>query len=269
MSENTKLDCFKIRKLVAIFWSVCSTAFLNGCGNQNIIHEGYYAGADYTSNSSIVSSVGQIVSISKLPSKKSQWNVLEIIHEDHKNPENIILFYSQKSILKTHRASGINSNNNNYWNREHVWPRSYGLKGNLLDRDLHNIVAVDRSINSSRGNKYFDIGGQLHGECLNCRTDNDSWEPTLDVQGDVARIVFYVALMLAYREGIPNKTINTAVSIDSFHFGKLSTLFSWHCNDPVSDYEVRRNAMIFQHQGNRNPFIDHPEWVGIYFDESC
>jgi len=44
-------------------------------------------------------------------------------------------------------------------------------------------------------------------------------------------------------------------------FGKLSTLKQWHKDDPVSDFERSRNQKIYNWQRNRNPFIDHPEWV--------
>jgi hypothetical protein len=44
-------------------------------------------------------------------------------------------------------------------------------------------------------------------------------------------------------------------------FAKLSTLLRWHREDPVSDEERRRNDLIFSAQGNRNPFVDRPEFV--------
>ena len=38
----------------------------------------------------------------------------------------------------------------------------------------------------------------------------------------------------------------------------------WRSGDPVSEWERHRNAAIYARQGNRNPFIDHPEWaVGV------
>ena len=44
---------------------------------------------------------------------------------------------------------------------------------------------------------------------------------------------------------------------------KLSTLLAWHAQDPVDHIERARNDKIHDsYQSNRNPFIDHPEWVG-------
>ena len=57
---------------------------------------------------------------------------------------------------------------------------------------------------------------------------------------------------------------------DSFVMGKLSTLLSWHAEDPVSDEESARNARICTtYQFNRNPFIDHPEFVNCVFSNDC
>jgi len=32
----------------------------------------------------------------------------------------------------------------------------------------------------------------------------------------------------------------------------------WNLEDPVSQFEKERNEVIYQYQGNRNPFIDNP-----------
>jgi hypothetical protein len=41
----------------------------------------------------------------------------------------------------------------------------------------------------------------------------------------------------------------------------MKLLLKWHKQDPVSKHEIQRNEVGYQYQGNRNPFIDHPEWV--------
>ena len=53
------------------------------------------------------------------------------------------------------------------------------------------------------------------------------------------------------------------------YMGMLSVLLAWHAQDPVDDLERQRNNAVHNHQGNRNPFIDHPEWVACIFSNSC
>ena len=57
-------------------------------------------------------------------------------------------------------------------------------------------------------------------------------------------------------------------TLDSFGripFGLLDVLLEWHYDDPVDEFEIYRNNVIYMYQGNRNPFIDHPEYAGIIF----
>jgi endonuclease I len=56
------------------------------------------------------------------------------------------------------------------------------------------------------------------------------------------------------------------VATSNLNMGKLSTLLHWHMEDPVDTFEIRRNNRIYEYQGNRNPFIDHPEYVSKIFD---
>ena len=51
--------------------------------------------------------------------------------------------------------------------------------------------------------------------------------------------------------------------------GRLSVLLAWHHEDPVDAVELHRNDVISAHQGNRNPFIDHPDWVSCVFEDEC
>ncbi len=45
--------------------------------------------------------------------------------------------------------------------------------------------------------------------------------------------------------------------------GGLELFKQWHLLDPVDDFERNRNNVIYTYQGNRNPFIDYPEFVGV------
>ncbi len=165
------------------------------------------------------------------------------------------------------------------WNREHLWAQSYGLEGvEPSYSDLFNLRACDANVNSSRGNKYFDTtttnssgySFPAHIEAPLCSTDSDSWEPPLSERGDIARAMLYMATR--YTGDVTNEPAlaltdnGSLISNTNAYFGKLSTLLLWHHADPVDAIEQLRNDRIYSlYQTNRNPFVDHPEWVSLTF----
>jgi endonuclease I len=124
-------------------------------------------------------------------------------------------------------------------------------------------------VNQSRGNKDFDLGGTPHHEAPDTFSDGDSWEPRDEVKGDVARTAFYMAVRYEGGHGEPDLQLVDRTGTQSVFLGKLCTLLEWHHSDPVSGDEQRRNAVIYAVQGNRNPFIDHPEWVRSIWGDRC
>ena len=142
------------------------------------------------------------------------------------------------------------------WNREHVWPRSYGIEKSGADfTDLHAIFACDVSANSSRGNKFFDS-----------KTDRDSWLPPVEMRGDIARSMFYMAVRY---DGLDPETIDLKLSNSpdpkKGELGMLNTLLKWHSNDPVDARERSRNEKVKSIQGNSNPFVDDPALVSKFY----
>ena len=154
--------------------------------------------------------------------------ILEESDRDPGNANNVILVYTRESV----KGQWDYPN----WNREHVWPQSK-LNG-APKGDAHNLKPSDVQENSSRGNLPF---GYMTGSGV--------YEPHDEVKGDIARIVFYMA------------TMYTQLDINSGTIGDLQVLLEWHMIDPVDDFERNRNEVIFSYQGNRNPFIDYPQFV--------
>ncbi len=154
------------------------------------------------------------------------------------------------------------------WNREHIWPRSHGFPGTEYvsppSQDLHNLRATDAAVNALRGELDFDAGGgPVPGTPPSCRSDADSFEPPDTAKGDVARAVFYMDLRYAGdRPDEPDLRVVESGNTSGPELGRLSQLVAWHFADPPDDFERRRNSLIQRRwQGNRNPFIDRPEWV--------
>lgn len=162
------------------------------------------------------------------------------------------------------------------WNREHLWPRSYGLTKGPSLTDLHNIRPADANVNSSRGNKYY-------GECLSestdrcvrpanieaspdTETDKTKWAPPLQVRGDIARSLMYMAVRYASHQstGNPHLQLSDSPNSKKQEMGLLSVLLKWNEIDPPSMDEKLRNSRVCSlYQHNRNPFVDHPEYANI------
>jgi endonuclease I len=53
------------------------------------------------------------------------------------------------------------------------------------------------------------------------------------------------------------------------YMGQLSVLLQWHAEDPVTEAERLRNDAIQSYQGNRNPFVDNPQWVACIYQNVC
>ena len=155
----------------------------------------------------------------------------------------MILVYQERSINDTWDSGST-------WNREHVWPQSLlGVSSNNAEvniaSDLQNLKPADPGENSSRSNKYFDNF-----------MSTAAYEPPDNVKGDVARILFYMDVMYSHLE-LVDSTPST------YEMATLTVLLEWNIEDPVDAFEMNRNEIIYSYQGNRNPFIDHPEYADL------
>lgn len=232
------------------------------------------------------------------------WEILEEADQDPLNPNHVLLIYTGKSVHKACRDRVLrtgerfnqtcldwwsNSNLNidgesfsrsNAWNRQHIWSKSHGFKKESQHAytDIHHIVAADSSVNTDRSDNDFADGGAVDSECSQCREGVGTWEPPATVKGDIARMMFYMATRYEGNDGSGTPDLELVKRTDtprtSFedgygHFGDLCTLLELHEKDAVSEKERNRNNVIHSWQGNRNPFIDHPEFVQKIWCNSC
>ncbi|WP_071461392.1 endonuclease [Bacillus massilinigeriensis] len=222
--------------------------------------DSYYDPAKGKTGDALKTALHNIIDDHTALSYSAVWDALRATDEDPNNRSNVILLYTGRSQGKYTNGSGVDN-----WNREHVWAKSHGDFGTTMGAgtDLHHLRPTDASVNSSRSNLDFDEGGKQHSEATGNYYDSDSWEPRDSVKGDVARMLFYMDVRYEGDSGELDLELNSQVnnSTAPFH-GKLSTLLKWHQEDPVDNFERNRNEIIYsKYQHNRNPFIDHPEWV--------
>ncbi|MCP2268319.1 Endonuclease I [Actinokineospora diospyrosa] len=220
----------------------------------------YYRAALGKTGPQLKAALNQIIRVGTKLNYDQVWDALKVTDQDPNNANNVVLLYSGRSQSKSSNGGGAND-----WNREHVWAKSHGDFGTATGpgTDVHHLRPEDVSVNSNRGNKDFDLGGSPAAEAPGNFTDADSWEPRDTVKGDVARMILYMDVRYEGGDGYVDLDVNNSVNngTQPYH-GKLSTLLAWNTQDPPDAFEKRRNQVIYDSfQHNRNPFIDHPEWV--------
>jgi endonuclease I len=195
---------------------------------------------------------------------------------DPTTPGNILLVYTEQSI------SGDWGSGSNY-SREHLVPVSWlGMsdpsntyKG--IASDLFDLRPINQSVNSARGNEGY---GPPTPTGVDGHTTDSLWYPGDWDAGEVARSMFYMATR--YYDGTSTPSLTNLQLIDgqpangSFEIGDLQSLLEANYAEGVDNFERNRNEVIysgwtnvntlaFQQQGNRNPYIDHPEYVWAVF----
>ena len=177
------------------------------------------------------------------------------------------------------------------YNIEHVIPQSTFNSNTPMQSDAHHLLPTDGRVNGFRSNFPFGVvnnSNLVSQSGISNPTQNGSklggnlnsgysagytgivFEPIDEFKGDIARIYFYfvtryedqVSAWSAYDmfDGSSDKVLD-----DPF----LNILMTWHQNDPVCQKEIDRNNNIYyNHQSNRNPFVDHPEYVAMIWNPS-
>ncbi len=241
---------------------------------------GYYDSVDLSSKATFRVTVHAIIKGQTVypytSSSTDTWDVLEDADQDPLNSTHILDLYKNRSTVKY-------GGGNDYYNREHSWPKSYGFPNEGVPpyTDCHHLFLCDSSYNSSRGNKPFDNcissctsrpADTYDGESGTNLYDSDSWEVWPGRKGDVARAMFYMDVRYeGDATGEPdlvltdNQALIQTTSGGTAYMGLITALLEWNEDDPVDAKEMRRNDRVYSYQGNRNPFIDHPEWVNFLF----
>lgn len=142
--------------------------------------------------------------------------------------------------------------------------------------DCHHLHASEKNINQARSNLDFgNVSDPSQSDAFGNRWNQLYFEPRDEVKGDIARSLFYMVvrydgdscdrceLDLELVDGVTDTSMITSGEVG--RLGDLSTLIRWHYEDPVDDAERRRNEVVFSYQKNRNPFIDHEEFVAYLY----
>lgn len=253
-------------------------AEVNTCDNKPLTTDGNLI-ADYYDATAGLEEKALKARLSRIASKnaskctyKEVWKALHYTDEDPSNRNNVVLFYTGRSSAKTDKYQRGRAPDN--WTREHIWPTSHGFKkpmSNPAYSDLHHLRPADKSVNSDRNDRDYDLSGQAHEEATGNNWDDDSWEPRDGIKGDAARMIFYMAVRYEGNDPfVPDLVLVDKMTESGCpRLGRLCTLLRWNLDDPVDDRERERHRRVVQIQGNRNPFIDRPEFAERIWGSKC
>lgn len=256
-------------------------ALLLGINSFGQIPPGYYDDAQGLNGESLKTALYQIINDHNVQSYSSIW-----IHFESTDPKPNGEVWDMYSDVPGGTPPyiynfgddqcGNYSGEGDCYNREHSFPKSWFDDASPMYTDLFQIVPTDGYVNGQRSNWPFgesnnpswtSMNGSKRGSNSTAGYSGTIFEPIDEYKGDFARIYFYMATRYEnIIAGWENNSDNSDAALDGTSYPcyeewYLNLLLDWHQNDPVSDKEIDRNNEIYDIQNNRNPFVDHPEWV--------
>jgi endonuclease I len=158
------------------------------------------------------------------------------------------------------------------WKRGDIWPLRRGADVNTpAGTDVHSKLPEDWEVDTELKNLFWGVCGTVEEEskcvtpaipeqtAVTSATDYKIKTPPVKARGMVARQVLYTALRYRTELGL---TLSDCPPFNVTEYGYLSELLKWHEEYPVTDMEKERNdRACARWQGNRNPFVDHPQLV--------
>jgi endonuclease I len=218
----------------------------------------------------------------------------------YENDGSLLDIYSENATgvdpynyTSTTQQCGSYSSEGQCYNREHLVPQSYfdNFAVDPMKNDAFHVFPSDGKVNGDRGNLGFGIvstasytsqnGSKRGPNTINgfSNYSGSVFEPINAFKGDVARAYFYFATR--YEDTMDDfyaAANSSSCEAKNMFDGSINKVFSdnfililikWHIEDPVSAKEIAQNNAIYAHQSNRNPYIDHPEYVCQIWNTQC
>ncbi|MNK28136.1 Extracellular ribonuclease precursor [compost metagenome] len=195
-------------------------------------------------------------------------SVLDIYSENPSGPDPYNYQHGSK------QCGNIGQNEGGCYNREHLVPQSLFKEASPMVSDMLHILPTDGKVNGYRSHYPFGVINNptrtsLNGSKLGPNATpgtnyfGSAFEPINEFKGDVARALLYFVTRYQTRLSTFNSgdILNTSNVNQGLVTWELNLLLLWHQIDPVSEREIVRNNAAYTHQRNRNPYVDHPEWV--------
>jgi endonuclease I len=228
---------------------------------------GYYSTAEGKTGAALLAALDRIVCRARVLGYDAARDSMYANVEDPDNDDLLADVYVGRVATINSRATAVTAN----FNTEHSWPQSKGSASDPAMSDIHHLFPSDETANSQRSNVPFgvvvgtptwtspdpDADGDVSKKGLNA-ANKEVFEPRNAKKGDIARAILY--FYVRYNSRRPPQ-----YTLDNFTIEE-ETLKQWSAADPPDAFERQRNSLAFRAQGNRNPFIDHPEYVAAIGD---
>ncbi|MFP8893670.1 endonuclease [Chryseobacterium sp. EZn1] len=244
---------------------------------------GYYNSANGLSGAALKTELSSIITNGHIDKGYSGlWTAYKTtdIDKDYENDGTILDIYSERpagsdpyTYTPGSDQCGTYSTEGNCYNREHIVPQSLFNQASPMVADIHFIRATDGKVNGMRSNYPFGkVGnasftsqnGSKLGTSASSGYSGTVFEPIDEFKGDVARMIFY--FVTRYQSKLSSFSSGNMLGSSAFpglQTWELNVLLAWHNQDPVSQAEIKRNNTSYTFQGNRNPFIDNPNYVNL------
>jgi len=167
---------------------------------------------------------------------------------------------------------GIGGAEGNGYTREHSWPQSWFGHASPMVSDIFALYPCDAHVNGNRGNypygevtspEWVSLNGSERGPCSYPGYSGIVFEPIDEYKGDLARTYFYMTARYYTEDaGWTGSPMTDGADLLSW---AIDMLLEWHVEDPVSQKEIERNGTVYTIQGNRNPFVDRPEFAAAMY----
>jgi endonuclease I len=239
------------------------------CGNLKTALSGIIS-----SGTTVISYDGLYTAYRKTDTKRNDNNTADVVWDMYSdNPTGTDPYTYTHGV----KQCGNYSQEGDCYNREHSFPQSWFNEQSPMVSDIFHVYPTDGKVNNMRGSFPFGEATSVSstsrngskvgtGTTANFGYSGTVFEPINEYKGDFARTMFY--MVTRYDSQVSgwqnNGTANTVLSgnrypaLDDWF---LKLMYKWHLQDPVSQKEINRNDSAFLLQGNRNPFIDRPDFV--------
>ncbi len=269
------------------FYQIALLLFTTFCVAQ--IPSGYYnsaTGTGYTLKTQLYNIIKNNTNSSSRASYGDLWSLYTSspFRDNYYEIDGSLLdIYSEKPAgPDSYRYTSTSSQCGNYtaegscYNREHIIPQSVWSSAYPMYSDAHFVLPTDGYVNNKRdsyafGKVFAATYTSSNGSKLGPNTTSGYsagysgtvFEPIDEFKGDVARALLYFATRYETQVSGWTYAMFNGSSTQVFRDAFKNILLVWNDLDPVSEYEIAKNNRVYTFQNNRNPYIDHPEYVNM------